>query len=177
MAPKKNFNFTSYSSLAATSSKFVAPKEVPLSTTPIDQGTLPYFEGFNWHSSLSEEDFTKSKISYNISKSISLKFLHMRLVLWGLCIEGGNHRVFSSKWPSTFVHSSSVWCTRFCQNCTCTTTNSCMVDIDVLLCCLLVFGANGSHRILSRSHRSWFLAIHHMRKLSGNIYNFLSRPN
>lgn len=39
----------------------------------MDEATLPYFEGYDWRSSLSQDDLTQLKMSYNVSASISFK--------------------------------------------------------------------------------------------------------
>lgn len=73
VASKKVPCSTSLGSFDVGSSKAHASKEVQLSTTTTDYGILPYFKGYDWCSSLSEEDLTHLKISYDIPWSISFE--------------------------------------------------------------------------------------------------------
>lgn len=68
MVLKTGTCYYSNDSFYASSSKSNKAAEVPLVVTPVNQGTLSYYEGYDCLSILSEEELTKLKISYGIPR-------------------------------------------------------------------------------------------------------------
>lgn len=73
MVPKKTFCHTSTNSYAVGSSKYDLSKEIPSFVKSTNDSTLPYFEGYNRHSTLTKKELSLLKISYNILASISFE--------------------------------------------------------------------------------------------------------
>lgn len=116
MATKNTPHYSPSSFFVVRSSKFDASKEILLSVTRSDEGRLPYFERYDWQSTLSEKHLTQLKICYNIPASIYLEVLSHGVI----DSEGYMSRVIfivlSPKWPLTFVYPSSACYIKFSSN-------------------------------------------------------------
>lgn len=174
MASEKANHLIGFGSSPIATSKSNTSKEVQSSITPTYEATLPYFERNDWHSSLSKEDPTQLKMSYNIPASFSFE-----LPLHGVIDREGyasNVAIIESFLPNglqlPFIHPvrdvlhffqiapaqlhTTAWQMSYC-----------------VVWHLVLMETRKCHPDLT----AWeFLATHFIHRFSNNICSFRSRP-